>query len=238
VTTQLDKIKARIRQLHQMTAANGATEGEVMNALAIAERLMREHGIDEAAIDAAGQTQVILSLGQRRRAPIDILMGAIAYFAEVMVWRKKTSGLPDEAVYWGAEPDVLIAEYLHELCYHAVERSRLAFRGTAEYRRRRLPKTRRAAEKAFVLGMVDRLTRRLMTSKADDRARIAAKLARLDRLLAAQGMALINRKVRAPKTQARYREALSAGQRAGAALPLNPGVGERPDRRPREITHG
>lgn len=150
----VDKVKARIRQLRQMTRANGATEGEVLNALAIAERLMREHGLDEQEVDALAPVTIAVELGRSRWQRVDSLIGAVARFAEVQCWVQFPGG----------------------------------------------------------------------------RARVDHKLATLGVILATQGVNFKTRKIAAKKIERRYDEALYAGDRAGHSLPLNPGVGERPDR--------
>lgn len=229
--TDLDRIRARIRQLRQMTQANGCTEAEAMSAAEIALRLMAEHGLSEAELDRETATQPAY---QRRRSVCDTLWPKVAIVCRCQVYADQT---PDGRMYcyYGAPGDVMVAEYLHDLLRGAVLRSASEFRGNPEYKRRRKASTRARSMRAFQIAMVNRICRRLETlwwrrigsdqaihkAETSHLARLGDELARLVDL--AQSRPLKRRLGRG------YEGSLIAGWVAGNQVPIEPGVSAQGD---------
>jgi hypothetical protein len=154
----LDKIRARIRQLRKMTVENGCTEAEAMRAAEIALKLMDRYGLRDG--DVEFETASPATPGRRRQV-IDGLWNTVAWVCGCQGWTTRRGGRL-RYVYFGRPSDVLVAEYLHELLAGAYRRECEAFKATKEYLKRRTRRTRSAAVKAFQAGMVAMLRHNLL----------------------------------------------------------------------------
>lgn len=228
----LDRIKARIRQLRRMTTDRGCTEAEAMRAAEIAMALMERHGLTDA--DVANGESVQETMGRRRQV-IDDLWPVVALVCRCRGWFERSAeGLRFR--YFGRETDVLVAEYLHDVLLNAFRTECQGFRQSHEYLRRRKRHTRSAAMKAFQTGLKARLERRLeelwwLRLKRQGDVRDVAKaeaqhLQGLGRDLERRGVRL--KALGSLSTPgARYSEAALAGWVAGAGVAIEPGVDGR-----------
>ena len=168
-----EKILDRIRKLKAL-AERGGTPEEAEAAAAKIRALIAEYGLDQADIDASEISTNEVHLGRSKRQMLDQLAGCVAYACGcVSIFQYRRYAL--SVVYVGPDPAPVIATYLHEVCYRAVEAAATAFRRTEEYKRRRKPNTRAAAVKAFKSAMIDRLALKLVALgwlTADQRARL------------------------------------------------------------------
>ena len=128
-TTELSKVKARIKALTEKTVSNGCTEAEAMAAAEMVGRLLERYALtmEEVDVRAAACVQVAIPLGGQRRRPIDGCVTAIARFCECKVWLAKNA---DGAsyVFFGCEPDTALAGYLFSLIDHAIRNELAVFR--------------------------------------------------------------------------------------------------------------
>lgn len=219
------KIRARIRALLAKTVDAGCTEAEAETAAARARELLREHGLTEEGVLGFEIMEYRVRV-TKARAETDCLMGAIARICHCECWF--SVGDIREAVYFGHEPDTLIAEYMHGVVYGAVDRARTDFRQSKDYTRRRTTKTRNAAMKAFTKGFVDGLWRKLYYSQTPD----AARLGRVQTALARREMAFTaGRPKKEKKIGAAFQGALERGRQQGRAVQITPGMsGAEPTR--------
>ena len=96
-TTELARVKARIKALAEKTVANGCTEAEAMSAAEMVGRLLERYalGMDEIEVRATRCVQVEVPIGGRRRRPIDGCVPAIARFCDCKVWLARPEAPPD-----------------------------------------------------------------------------------------------------------------------------------------------
>lgn len=132
--------------------------------------------------------------------------------------------------YFGPAPAPTIAGYLHALCYRAIETEVKRFKKTDEYLRRRKPRTRSEAVRAFKEHMIVVIRRRLiqlgwMTS--EERARLSQM-----RDKALDGEVSKSTPLKKPSSPGRYSDAATAGAMAGASFQIERGLeGKQEERR-------
>ncbi len=87
-TTELARVKARIKALAEKTVANGCTEAEALSAAEMVGRLLEQYAVsmDEIEVRASRCVQAEVPLGGQRRRPIDGCVPAIARFCDCKVW--------------------------------------------------------------------------------------------------------------------------------------------------------
>jgi hypothetical protein len=223
--------RARIRDLLARTVDRGCSEAEAATAASMAERLMAEAGIDLDSLSSETPSSVIIAIGVKR-SHADQLLSAVAARASVRIWTQSESCLgrtvSRAAVYFGHERDLLIAEYLHEVVHRTLAQLTAAFRKTAEYKRRRTPRTKRECLEAYRYGVVVGLVQALLSARPKG-PEVADKLRRLDHDLHASVPNLTTAKpLKRRQPGARYQGALSAGLEAGANSGIHDGVGGAP----------
>lgn len=151
------KLRDTIAALKARTTGNGCTEAEAIAAAAKVAELLTKHGIaDPADLDF---DQWAAEIG--RRSAVDDLWDAVAAFCYCKLWYEQT-GKGWSVVYFGRWHDVMVAEYLHTLLVQTVASATRSFQKSPEYTRRRSPKTKREATKAFRQSMAETLSARLM----------------------------------------------------------------------------
>ena len=74
-TTELNRVKARIKALAEKTVSNGCTEAEAMAAAEMVGRLLERYALSMEEIDVREQrcVQVEVPIGGKRRRPIGTL---------------------------------------------------------------------------------------------------------------------------------------------------------------------
>lgn len=120
-----DKYVDTIRALRRKAEDQASTEAEVMEAIAIAEKLMEKHQITEAQL-----VRIVATEGMRQgdhanklktRHPINkYCITVIAAFCEVKGWWDP-NGM--QAKFFGFEADVEMAEYLIDMIRACMERT-------------------------------------------------------------------------------------------------------------------
>lgn len=223
-----DSIKQKIAALLQMTSASGCTESEALAAATKAAALMRQHGLSEADI-TIGQTSV--PHATKGRSARDDLWSAVAFCTNTAPTIQHVPGQRgSELTFTGRDPGPEIAAYLVEVLNRALDTAIAEFKAGPFYSRRRTEATRRAAVRDFTLGMVARLSRRLIDifkASIDKSANAVAKAARDERFA---GSKPINHA--AAKT--RFQDAAWSGWVAGSRVTLAHGVHGAPGS-PRQI---
>ena len=172
-TTELARVKARIRALADKTVSNGCTEAEALAAAEMVGRLLDRYSLTMAEIDMRETACVELAVpaGGRQRRPIDGCVPAIARFCDCKVWRDRGEAGADYK-FFGFEPDTLLARYLFQVIAGAIaaecalfRRHNPALRGT---------ELRRASD-SFQYGMAARLAERLEAMHATRSEAMAAQ---------------------------------------------------------------
>ena len=233
MTADLTRIRARIQALRAMTTDRGCTPAEALAAATKAAELLAAHGLDEAALETAlAEAREVELAG--RRTPLDNLWPGVALFADCRCYHSSSSSGGRVIVYFGAPAAVLVAEYVHEVIRRAAGDGLAAYRASADYQRRRLPKTRAAAARAWLTEFVVSVGQQLVlglwkrkgldgVSPEDGVARIQAALSPLDDELARRGIALRRKRpLAAGKTAVKdIGRAKAAGAAAGRAVRID-----------------
>jgi Protein of unknown function (DUF2786) len=158
-TTELTRVKARIKALAEKTVSNGCTEAEAMAAAEMVGRLLERYALSMEEIDVreAHCVRVEVPIGGRQRRPIDGCVTSIARFCDCKVWISRDGDVPSY-VFFGFESDTTLASYLNSLINHAMRTELDIFRAAhPQLRATRL----RSASKSFQQGMAARIADRL-----------------------------------------------------------------------------
>lgn len=172
-TTELSRVKARIRALSEKTVSNGCTEAEALAAAEMVGRLLERYALNMAEVDLRAEpcVQVEVPLPGRQRRPIDGCVPAIARFCDCKVWLARDGDRP-RYVFFGFEPDTSMAVYLFAVIDRGIRQEGLSFR--AQHPALAGVQLRQAST-SFAHGMASRLAERLEALHAAREAEVAAQ---------------------------------------------------------------
>ena len=172
-TTELDRVKARIKALAEKTVSNGCTEAEAMAAAEMVGRLLERYALtmDEIEVREERCVQVEVRMGGRHRRPVDCCVTAIARFCDCKVWLSRDE-LEVSYVFFGFEADTSLAAYLLRVIDRAIRTELATFR---TYCRRVKGIALRRASLSFQQGMATRVAERLNDMHQTRDADIAAQ---------------------------------------------------------------
>ena len=172
-TTELNRVKARIKALAEKTVSNGCTEAEAMAAAEMVGRLLERYALSMEEIDVREQrcVQVEVPIGGKRRRPIDACVTAIARFCDCKVWVSRDTMVPSY-VFFGFDADTAMASYLFNVIDRAMATALATFRTTQ-------PGLRgpglRGASRSFQQGMAVRVADRLEAMHRERDTKVAAQ---------------------------------------------------------------
>ncbi len=129
-TSELIRVKARIKALAEKTVSNGCTEAEAMAAAEMVGRLLERYALSMEEIDVREQrcVQIELPIGGKRRRPIDGCVTAIARFCDCKVWIARDLAVPSY-VFFGFDADTALAGYLFNVIDRAMATALMARHG-------------------------------------------------------------------------------------------------------------
>ena len=132
-TSELNRVKARIKALAEKTISNGCTEAEAMAAAEMVGRLLERYALtmDEIEVREERCAQVNVQIGGQRRRPVDCCVTAIARFCDCKVWFSRTEA-GATYVFFGVEADTSLAAYLLEVIDRAIRTEVASFRGRCQ----------------------------------------------------------------------------------------------------------
>lgn len=181
--------------------------------------LMREHGLSEADI-TVGQAQApVRTKGQGARDGLWKIVGYCTNTAPVFLYEPGEVGA--ELAFIGCDPGPEIAAYLVAVLNRAVDTAIAEFKAGTFYRRRKTDATRRAAVRDFTVGMVGRLSRRLIEvfgAVINKQANAVACAARNERFPGSSPVPALSH-------ETRFSDAAWSGWNAGNRVNLSHGVG-------------
>ena len=95
-TTELTRVKSRIKALAEKTVSNGCTEAEAMTAAEMVGRLLERYALSMEEIDVREErcVQIAVPIGGKQRRPIDGCVTAIARFCDCKVWISRDDATP------------------------------------------------------------------------------------------------------------------------------------------------
>jgi hypothetical protein len=231
-TTELSRVKARIKALAEKTVSNGCTEAEAMAAADMVGRLLERYALSMEEIDVREErcVQVEMPIGGKRRRPIDGCVTAIARFCDCKVWIARDLVVPSY-VFFGFDADTAMAGYLFSVIYRAIATALIDFRV-------RHPELRgvglRWSSTSFQQGMAARVAKRLDQMHRERDAHVVAQRSTgTDLILFKQQVvedAFRDTKIRlvsvAGLSRARASAAFRQGVAAGDRVNLNRPVGD------------
>jgi hypothetical protein len=172
-TTELTRVKARIKALAEKTVSNGCTEAEAMAAADMVGRLLERYALSMEEVDVREErcVQLKVPLGGKQRRPIDGCITAIARFCDCKVWISRDE-VATSYVFFGFEADTTLASYLFHVIDRAMRTALKAFRGEHP---RLGGVSLRSASKSFQQGMAARVGYRLDAMHRERDANVAAQ---------------------------------------------------------------
>jgi hypothetical protein len=237
-TSELARVKAKIRALTEKTVANGCTEAEAMSAADMVGRLLERYALsmDEIEVRESRCIQVEVPLAGNRRGPVDGCVPAIARFCDCKVWlaRGSTAAPAGDVqtappavsryVFFGFETDTALAVYLLAIVSRAVETETTAFRrGNPQFRGPALRQATASFQHGVVARVADRLTAMHEAREATVRARRSTGSALM---LVEEAFRQIDVRLRTASVPARqviksaYHEGWNAGDRIDLDRPV------------------
>ena len=122
MTSELAKVKARIKALAAKTVEAGCSEHEALHAAEMVGRLLDQYNLSMDEIDIREEICVLSEVpaGSKRRMPVDGAVVPIARFCEVKTWHAKRADETAVYCFYGFEPDVAMAVHLFTVVAAAV----------------------------------------------------------------------------------------------------------------------
>jgi Protein of unknown function (DUF2786) len=234
-TTKRAKVASIVEALLQKTTENGATEAEAMAAAEKARELMDRHQLDlgEVGMAKEGVHKASIKRGHYKTLAVkDRLAHFVSEFCDTRVWLTKSS---DQMHFFGLRSDAEFAGWLVQSLETFVSHGALAFIASQPFMEAR---TRWEAEKAFVLGAIDRINQRLAEltrerrasmakTKGDGRSLVVVKSAIVETEFAKLGLTLGKggKLAASAKDRGAYGAGRAAGDKASFGRPVNGGKG-------------
>lgn len=230
MTDERERLISKLRAILAKTAENGCTEGEVMAALAAAQRLMSQHDITaEELAEAKAGAEIIDAMVYDPHGIRVRMSQAIAKFTETRIWRgPRTHVYKCHVRFCGLRADVEFAEWLLESLGRFVQRE------LTEYLIRAQPATRQRRNEhaaGFVAGATRRIGEKLNElAEASVAARVSAgrelavaKHHAIAEAMAEAGIKLANGKNTGQRVDM---DAMARGRSAGDAASFGRPIGE------------
>lgn len=214
-----EKIAARIRALLAKTVENGCTEDEAIAAAEKAAEMLARYNltVDEVQMRASPFARHTETHDDATGPRLWKVADPIAKITGARYWQSRAGVHPVEISFFGFEHEVLVAQYLLEICANAMRSQEERLR--REYRLL-VPRAQMRKIVPFLDGMSDRLHRRLkelIPPATTGTGLVVLRNALIDEAL---GMKLESMRARPSRVDDGYRD----GVRAGDAVSLNRGV--------------
>jgi hypothetical protein len=230
-TTELTRVKARIKALADKTVSNGCTEAEAMAAAEMVGRLLERYALSMEEIDVREErcVQIEVPIGGKQRRPIDGCVTAIARFCDCKVWVSRDAVIPSY-VFFGFEADVTLASYLFKVIDRAIRTEVATFRAAHP---RLTGVSLRSASKSFQQGMAARVADRLAEMHRERDASVAAQRSTGTALVLVKHQVVENAfrhtevrlvsagRLRLVRRNGAFRHGLAAGDRVNLSRPID-----------------
>jgi len=230
----LERLRARIQALRAKTIDQGCTEEEALAAAAKVAELLDRYGLSLSDLEIRRQTceGFGVDTGRRQRAPIDDTVSAVAAFCGCRSWSEVTPGGTFRHVFFGLPADVEGAHYLYDLIAATLDAETAAFRKGELYRQHPTGQ-RTSATRSFQVGLVHGIIGKLhrlkqeraATRDSGGRDLVPLKESVIDEEMDKLGLSFQTRSRRARRV---LKDAFKAGQEAGDAFEVHPGIHDGP----------
>lgn len=200
-----------------------------MAAAEMVGRLLERYALSMEEVDLRAEPciQREVPLPGRRRRPIDGCVPAIARFCECRVWLAADEDRP-RYVFFGFEPDVVLATYLYAVIDRAMIEEVRAFRVRSPHLR---GQDLRAASTSFARGMAGRLDERLeamhqardkavSAQRVTGTALMVVKTSVVEEAFKATKIRLVNGRGSGIREDGAYQQGYAAGGRVNLDRPL------------------
>lgn len=159
----MSDIIEKIKALRSKIPENGATEGEAMHALEMAQRLMEKHQISEADLNRRDfeniMAQAEMDQPQKQIHPAYKFCGArVEQFCGLVVWQSYNRQRKKTLKLFGYKEDVEMAEYLLELIKGSMDRGWKEYVKTHPKRR---DVSRHIEYWSFMVGFAERVNEKI-----------------------------------------------------------------------------
>ena len=226
MNTDREKIAARIQALLAKTVENGCTEAEALAAAELAGKLMDQYALSLSDVELRGEEVLRHEIvaGKKRGDSLAFVCNALAEYAGCKAWQATVKGAAPRYVFFGLRSDTQLAEYLFRVIGQALESEWVRY-CTATY-----VADKRTARRAFELGMIDRIAKRLRALAAERREAVRASTGR--DLVVVKGAVVeaafraLSLRMRTSRTSTSIRnaDAFQAGRAAGDNVGLHNGL--------------
>ncbi len=230
----LNRLRGRIQALRAKTVDQGCTEAEALAAAAKVAELLERYGLSLSDLDLRRQAceSFGVNTGRRQRSPIDDAVGTVAAFCDCRCWNEVTPDGTIRHVFFGLPADVEGAHYLYDLIAATLAGETAAFRQGPLYRSHGSGQ-RAGATRSFQTGLVHGIVGKLHRLKQERAAAqgsggrdlVPVKESIIDDEMDKLGLAFHTRAVRARRV---LKDAFAAGQEAGEAFDVRPGIHDGP----------
>ena len=177
MTTELDKVKFKIKALAAKTVSNGCSEHEAMSAMLGVGRLLSQYNLtmEECDVRSSPCKTIFINIGRTKRHPIDNCITALADLVSARTWFHRHWGKPSAYAFFGQEGDLELVQYLFKVIMAAVEHESEVFKESESYLFAGFGTAadRRSATVSFQRGMATRISQRLRELKAQNDAEMA-----------------------------------------------------------------
>lgn len=241
MTTKIESIRKKISALLKKNEEAGANETEANAAMTMAQKLMDEYGVTMEDIQKTqnnqdGFSEKKIQEGRKNLHEVDLygISSAIAHFTDTTVFKRKVRGEDATLVFFGYNADVELAEYIREVCKRAMETEWGLFVSGNE-----LTGHKRRHRKNFMIGMSDRISKRLRALKeSHTESTTGTDLIVLKNQLVIQALNERNVNIRKNNRKVTYDEgeAFDAGQDAGDRVRFHKNVKDGTTAGPKMIT--
>lgn len=229
MTTEREKIAARVRALRAMTVENGCTEDEAISAAEMLAKLLAKYNltVEEAELRANPFAKATVSEADEM---VGFRLWKVADGIAHLVGTKYYTGLRGELKinFFGLDHEVEISTYLLEICAGAMRREHRRLKAESRLLR---PEFARRRIVPHLDGMADRLRQRLRAMKPEAPTGKGLVVLKADLIRQAMKEAKIEIEDREFTSSRDFEKSYRDGLAAADRVSLNPGLREDRDER-------
>lgn len=228
MTIDLDKLKSRLQALRAKTVMNGCTEEEALAAAAKVAELLDRHDLSLSDLEIREEQceQSAIATNKKQRQPISACVPAIAEYCDCKVWRDKDVEGRIRYVFFGLRPSIEMAHYVYDVISVTMRNAWEQYARTQRFIR-----YGHDEKGSFLFGMAVSIADKLMLLKTERDHAIKINTGRdlvvVRHAIVEAGFAKLDLNLRRGRASGKKvaAGAFEAGQSAGQALTILPGIG-------------
>jgi hypothetical protein len=231
MTTDLHKLKTRLQALRSKTMANGCTEEEALAAAAKVAELLDRHDLSLSDLEIRAELceQSAIDTNRKQRQPISACIAAIADYCDCKVWMEKDETRKIRYIFFGQRPSIEMAHYVYDVIATAMQTAWLHYAGSQRFIR-----YANDEKGSFLFGMAVSIAGKLTAMKTErdeaNRINTGRDLVVIRHAVVESEFAKLSLNLKRGRSSGKKVApgAFEAGQAAGEAVNLHPGVGAKP----------